>query len=99
VIATARNISSLNENIDPRDVRLLTLDITSTAEDLEKAIDQAISIYGYFDVLVNNAGYVVSGVWQDLRYLFMPGLSKRTFFSYGVHSPLTDFWYLVNHRL
>ncbi|KAF9889462.1 hypothetical protein FE257_007364 [Aspergillus nanangensis] len=68
VVATARNTSSL-ENLWPEDsVRTLQLDVTSPQEVLNEKAHQAISIFGHIDVVVNNAGYVQSGVWEEISH-------------------------------
>jgi NAD(P)-dependent dehydrogenase (short-subunit alcohol dehydrogenase family) len=71
VIATARRISDLDyiSSIDGSKERALsiTLDVTEPYDQLSKSIDKAIKHFGYISVLVNNAGFVVSGVWEELR--------------------------------
>lgn len=66
VIATARNIDSLLE-FEHNDVSLLQLDITASQDILNEKITSAIEIFGQIDVLINNAGYVLSGVWEKTR--------------------------------
>lgn len=67
VIATARNISALSEFEDRDDVRMMQLDVAQPQSVLNDAVTAAIAIFGQIDVLVNNAGYVLSGVWEQVR--------------------------------
>ncbi|KAM0547497.1 hypothetical protein ACHAPJ_010370 [Fusarium lateritium] len=67
VIATARRLSSI-ESLASQGAATLQLDITSSQETIDQIIAHAIIIYGHIDVLVNNAGFVSSGSWEDLRY-------------------------------
>ncbi|KAJ5753587.1 Glucose/ribitol dehydrogenase [Penicillium nucicola] len=66
VIATARDISTLSEFAHRDDVKLLQLNVTDSQDALNRKISEAVAIFGQIDVLVNNAGYVLSGVWEEL---------------------------------
>jgi NAD(P)-dependent dehydrogenase (short-subunit alcohol dehydrogenase family) len=66
VIATARNVSALDEFRDTPNVRLLNLDVTATQDELNATAATAVELFGGVDVLVNNAGYVLSGAWEEL---------------------------------
>lgn len=66
VIATARNISSLQAHSDDANVRLLQLDVTASQKDLNLKVQEALSLFGKIDVLVNNAGYLTPGVWEHV---------------------------------
>lgn len=70
VIATARDITSLSGYATSDDVHALQLDITAPKEILKGKIAQAVSIFGHIDVLVNNAGYVLSGMWEESKCVF-----------------------------
>ncbi|KAJ5378269.1 uncharacterized protein N7496_005678 [Penicillium cataractarum] len=67
IIATARKIDSLREFADHRDVRLLQLDVTASEAEIRRKVTEALSFSGRIDVLVNNAGYVMSSVWEEIQ--------------------------------
>lgn len=71
VIATARLLSDLDyiEDLDGGQERALgiAVDVTGPYEVLRKRVEEAIGHFGSVDVLVNNAGFVQSGVWEELR--------------------------------
>ncbi|PMD49949.1 NAD(P)-binding protein [Hyaloscypha bicolor E] len=67
VIATGRDIIKL-QNLKEAGASILQLDITSTQQAINETVAQAISIYGKVDVLLNNAGYVSTGIFEDLAY-------------------------------
>lgn len=67
VIATARNISTLQDFSQQENVKLLQLDVTSPQSILDQKANEAIGVFGRIDVVVNNAGYVQSGVWEEIR--------------------------------
>jgi NAD(P)-dependent dehydrogenase (short-subunit alcohol dehydrogenase family) len=76
VVATARNVSSLQDLADSAPDRVLTaeLDVTDT-DQVDRAVPQATDKFGGVDVLVNNAGYgyraaVEEGDDADIRKLF-----------------------------
>lgn len=72
VIATCRSISDLNYVKDNASVKVLSLDVSTTQNNLDKAVQEAICAFGVIDILVNNAGYVLSGPWEQLRYALNP---------------------------
>lgn len=67
VIATARRIRDLDYCETISGAKALDLDVTCSQEELDAKVREAIQLYGRLDVLVNNAGYVLSGVWEELR--------------------------------
>jgi NAD(P)-dependent dehydrogenase (short-subunit alcohol dehydrogenase family) len=56
IVATARNINSLNYLPDGPHVLKLSLDVTSN-DSVTSAIDATVKQFGRIDVVVNNAGY------------------------------------------
>ena len=66
VIATARNISKIN-HLKESGAAVLQLDITASQISLDAKAKEAIEIYGYIDVLVNNAAYVLFGTQEETR--------------------------------
>ncbi|KAJ5339175.1 Glucose/ribitol dehydrogenase [Penicillium brevicompactum] len=66
VIATARNIDALSEFADRDNVKLLELDITHSQNYLNEIILKAITFFGQIDVLINNAGYVLTGTMEEI---------------------------------
>lgn len=68
VIATARDITRI-EPFTSQGAAILELDVTHSQDAIEQIISQAVTVYGRIDVLVNNAGYVAAGSWEDLKYV------------------------------
>jgi short-subunit dehydrogenase len=69
VVATARNVAQAQQEypgIEQKGGQWLKLDVTSkeTASIVEKAVKE-----NDINVIVNNAGYALRGVLEDLRYL------------------------------
>lgn len=66
VIATARNLDKMR-SLQGTGATLLELDVTSTQSTIDTVVAKAVAVHGRVDVLVNNAGFVMSGSWEDLR--------------------------------
>ncbi|PVH77657.1 NAD(P)-binding protein [Cadophora sp. DSE1049] len=66
VIATARKTSDLTYIGSTPNARALQLDVTAEDHFIQQKIEEAIAAFGRIDVLVNNAGYVLSGVWEEV---------------------------------
>jgi hypothetical protein len=49
------------------DVELLELDITDSQHVVNDKVSKAIAMFGQIDILGNNAGYVLSGVLEEVR--------------------------------
>lgn len=65
VAATMRKPENETELTQSPNVKLYKLDVTDTAS-IEAARDQAIADFGTIDVVVNNAGYAVSGIFENM---------------------------------
>ena len=65
VIATGRQASSRLTHLKNTGASILDLDVTLSQTELDKKIAEALAIYGTIDVLVNNAGYIVSGAFEE----------------------------------
>jgi NADP-dependent 3-hydroxy acid dehydrogenase YdfG len=68
VIATARNSSRLSK-LQEIGASVIDLDVTWAPEKIQAAIDAAIKIYGHVDILINNAGYVLAGIFEETTYV------------------------------
>ncbi|KAL2826254.1 hypothetical protein BDW59DRAFT_179603 [Aspergillus cavernicola] len=82
VIATARDIESLPEISNTKDVFLLQLDVTDSQESLYAKAATAIERFGEVNVLVNNAGYVLSGVWEEVSHEQVVDQFRTNFFGH-----------------
>ena len=67
VVATARNLAALNDFADQPSVKVMQVDVTASQDILDARISDAVALFGKIDVLVNNAGFVGSGVWEEVR--------------------------------
>lgn len=43
----------------------MRLDVTDSAETIQKIMDMALSVWGYIDVVVNNAGLGMKSVLEE----------------------------------
>lgn len=66
VIATARNPRKI-EDLKLLGAATLALDVIDDEQIINKAITDAIAIYGRIDILVNNAGYILEGGAEESR--------------------------------
>ncbi|KAJ6594467.1 NAD-P-binding protein [Mycena capillaripes] len=65
VIAAVRKVSSIPDSI--RAAKPLVLDLNASDSDIKRAGVEALKIYGRIDVLVNNAGYCLTGYTEELH--------------------------------
>lgn len=66
VIATARKLESI-KHLEQPGVSIMRLDVTDDQKALQATIDKAILVHGRIDVLVNNAGFVSAGAWEEIE--------------------------------
>ncbi|KAF5620344.1 ketoreductase [Fusarium sp. NRRL 25303] len=66
VIATGRNADTKLSHLNETGATILDLDVSSSPEVIKSKIDEAWSIYDGIDVVVNNAGYILSGAVEEL---------------------------------
>ena len=67
VIATARNGVMRLQTLKEAGAATLDLDIRAPQAVLDRIVEEALTIYGGIDVLVNNAAYIEVGVLEELR--------------------------------
>jgi NADP-dependent 3-hydroxy acid dehydrogenase YdfG len=81
VVATARKVENLQDMVTryPGNVITLELDVTNQ-HSINKAVADAISRVGHIDVLVNNAGYGVTGAIEEVTEAeYMPMFETNVF--------------------
>jgi NADP-dependent 3-hydroxy acid dehydrogenase YdfG len=81
VVATARKVENLQDMVKryPGNVITLELDVTNQ-HSINKAVADAISRVGHIDVLVNNAGYGVTGAIEEVTEAeYMPMFETNVF--------------------
>jgi NADP-dependent 3-hydroxy acid dehydrogenase YdfG len=67
VIATGRNAETKLSHLEDTGAAILDLDVTAPSEIIKARIDEAWSIYDGIDVVVNNAGFILSGPFEEQR--------------------------------
>ncbi|KAF4983857.1 hypothetical protein FDECE_17208 [Fusarium decemcellulare] len=84
VIATGRNADTKLSHLKDTGATLLDLDVTESPTVVKAKIDEAWGIYdGGIDVVVNNAGYILSGAVEELTQEDMDHSFKVNF-----HGPM-----------
>ncbi|OPB45268.1 short-chain oxidoreductase/hydroxylutyrate dehydrogenase [Trichoderma guizhouense] len=84
VIATGRNAETKLAHLKDTGAAILDLDVTAPAAEIQPKIGEAWEIYpGGIDVVVNNAGFIVSGAIEELTQEDMDSSFKVNF-----HGPL-----------
>ena len=81
VIATAREVSALRAIAarHPDTCRALALDVTDTLR-VKAAVAEAASVFGRLDVVVNNAGYGLTGAFEELGEEQIARIFETNFF-------------------
>ncbi len=69
VIATGRKSQTRLVHLKEAGASILELDVTASQAELDAKAKEAIAIYGHIDVLVNNAGYVQTGLIEATTYV------------------------------
>ena len=57
----------------------LVLDLSKPDDDIKRAAESALQIYGHVDVLVNNAGWAVTSPWEEAECVlssYSPGVAR-----------------------
>lgn len=67
VIATARKGVMRLQTLKEAGASTLDLDVTAPQAVLDRIVEEALTIYGGIDVLVNNAAYIEAGVLEEVR--------------------------------
>lgn len=73
VVATVRSLAKFPESLKAAGAQPLIMDLCGKDEEIRKAAEDAIKVFGHVDVLVNNAGSIYSGVGpvEELEYVFI----------------------------
>jgi NAD(P)-dependent dehydrogenase (short-subunit alcohol dehydrogenase family) len=81
VVATARNVESLQDMVKHHAGNVITLELDVTKQhSIDKAVADAIARVGHIDVLVNNAGYGVTGAIEEVTEAeYMPMFETNVF--------------------
>ena len=70
VIAVSRSLDKLSDFPKLPNLRLQQLDITDGAAVVKRKVDEAVSWFGWIDVLVNNAGLIDTiGPGEELGFV------------------------------
>jgi len=68
VIATGRNAKVKLAHLEDTGATILDLDVTAPVEQMESTLMEAWDLYpNGIDVVVNNAGYILTGLFEELK--------------------------------
>lgn len=81
VIATARTVEKIKvfwtlPGAHSSNLHLLRLDVSESAERIQKVVEHALSIWGSIDVVVNNAGLGMKSVLEEGGYVISTGFAS-----------------------
>ena len=79
--ARARSLPKLTE-LKEKGAVTLELDVTAPLSELHAVAAKAVAIYGHIDVVVNNAGYIISGALEENTCVTNSGLFLSCFIPY-----------------
>ena len=68
VIATARCLDKIKD-LRSDSCHTIQLDVTSEIDVIRATVNRALDIWGYVDVVVNNAGAGILGFFEELGYV------------------------------
>lgn len=72
VIATGRDAENKLAHLKGTGASILDLDVTSSEDVITSKMAEAWDLYpGGIDVVVNNAGYILSGAFEELTYILL----------------------------
>lgn len=77
-IATGRNAETKLAHLKATGASILDLDVAAPEDVIATKLEEAWSLYDGIDVVVNNAGYILSAAFEELTYgqlfnsLFLP---------------------------
>ncbi|CAI6085049.1 unnamed protein product [Clonostachys chloroleuca] len=77
VIATGRNVEERLTHLKETGCAILELDVTSPEDVITAKINEAWEIYGSIDVIVNNAGFLAIGAFEDTRCVHLRPSDKN----------------------
>ncbi|KAI1125034.1 hypothetical protein F5Y10DRAFT_14849 [Nemania abortiva] len=84
VIATGRNAKTKLAHLESTGAMIVDLDVSSPASEIEAKMSEVWDLYpGGIDVVVNNAGYILSGAIEELEPQELEDIMKTNF-----HGPM-----------
>lgn len=92
MIATARSLDKISgltaEELDSGRLKLLSLDVNDGPDVIANIVAEAVGLWGYIDVVVNNAGVGLTGILEEsglvllaLRLVIIIHILTDAFFS------------------